>query len=251
MTSPAAGVAGGPSRIVRLGLFIVTGSVAAVVGAYIDWLWWPHYSGLMLTILAGVILVAGVIVALISRRTVRRSGLLIVVVAVGLVVGQNLGPDREPLIYQGGGTMTLRLASPTVATATGAADCTNVASQTEFQVTGDPNMRLDTPARPFLTVYLTVGDRWQAIDDAPRKDGIRFAITTDVAQIPADGKPVSIGMQATEASTIEASFSNAGGSLSFAGLQSQSGPDDTGESLDYAGTLEWTCGAVVSETEGG
>ncbi len=248
MTSSVSPTVGGGGRTMLLGLLVVAGSIAAVVGAYVDWLWWPDYSGLLLTLLAGLILVGGSIITLIGSGVVRRVGLVVVAVAIGLVAGQNLGPSREPLIHQAGGTMTLRLASPVVATATGPADCTNVASQTEFQVTGDPNMRLDTPSRPFLMVYLNAGDRWQAIEDAPRKDGVRFEITSNDALVPADGKPAFIGMEATGASTIESRFGNAGGSLRFAGLAPKSGPDHTGDSIDYAGTLEWTCGAVMSET---
>lgn len=223
--------------------------VSAVLGAYIDWLWWPVYSGLMLTLYAGVILLMGGVMTVVGRGIIRRIGLVILVVGVGLVAGQNLGPSREPLIYTADGTMTLRLTSPVVATATSPADCTNVASETEFQVSGDPNMRLDTPSRPFLQIYLNRGDRWQAIEDSPRKEGVRFQITSNEPEIPADGKPLQVGMRATETSTIEATFANTGGSLRFSGLSPMSGSDYTGESLDYAGTLEWTCGRVVSETE--
>lgn len=42
---------------------LVLGAVlllAAVVGAYVNWLWWPVYSGLMITLVAiGLLLVGG------------------------------------------------------------------------------------------------------------------------------------------------------------------------------------------------
>lgn len=141
--------------------------------------------------------------------------------------------------------MTLRLMSPIVATATGPADCQNVASATEFQVSGDPNMRLDTPDRPFVSVYLNVGDRWQVLRDAPSKDGLLLHIGITGALVPDAGKPSTVGMQAAESSTLESTFSNAGGSIRFAGLVAQTGPDFSGESMNLAGTVEWTCGAAL------
>lgn len=200
---------------------------------------------ILLVALGIALALAALLVALVGRGTVRRIGLLIVAVGIGLVVGQNLGPSREPLIAQFGGTMTLRLESPVVATATSPADCHNVVNETEFQVTGDPNMRLDSPNRPFVMVYFNVGDRWAAIEDAPRKNGVRLEITSNEALVPDDEKPAFVGMQAMESSTLEASFSNEGGSMRFAGLAAQPGPGYTGESLDFAGTIEWTCGEAL------
>ncbi len=43
---------------------------------------------------------------------------------------------------------------------------------------------------------------------------------------------------------LESTFSNEGGSIRFAGLGAQVGPDFTSESMDLAGTLEWTCEAA-------
>ncbi len=156
MTALTALTADERGRATVLVILVVAGSLAAVLGAYVDWIWWPVYSGLMLTIAALAILLVGAIVAFVGRATVRWIGLVVLAVGIGLVAGQNLGPSREPLIYQPGGTMTLRLESPIIASATSPADCTNVGSETEFQVTGDPNMRLDTSDHPFVFVYLNV-----------------------------------------------------------------------------------------------
>ena len=141
--------------------------------------------------------------------------------------------------------MTLRLESPVVGVATGPANCTNVASATEFAVSGDPNMRLDTPDRPFVSASLDRGDRWQVLRDTLRKDGVLLNIGITGALVSDAGKPSTIGMQATESSTLASTFSNQGGSIRFAHLVAQSGPDFSGESMDLAGTLEWTCGAVL------
>jgi len=240
-TAPSAG----RSRWLQVAIATSVFAVASIVGAYLDWLWWPVGHGLVITIAAAAILLAGGVGVLVSRGTVRRVSLAILVAGVGLLVGQNVGPSREPLV-QSGGTMSLRLESPVVATTTSPAICQNVASGTEFQVNGDPNMRLDsTNGSPFVMVYLNVGDRWDAIEDAPRKDGVRLTITIDSALVPDSGKPSSVAMEATASSTLESSFSNQGGSIHFAGLVPKNGPDFTGGSMDLAGTIEWTCGQVV------
>jgi hypothetical protein len=219
--------------------------VAALAGAYIDWMWWPLYSGLMLTIGAiAILLVGGVLwlIGLVRRGIVRRIAIAVLAVGVGLLAGQNLGPSREPLIYQFDGTLTLHLTSPMVADGTGPANCINVASASEFSVTGDSNMRLETPDRPFVDVYLDAGDRWEAIDDGPRKDGVRFQIGLTAAEVTEAGKPMTADMQAAASSTLEPTLSNAGGSLRFSGLVPRIAADLPGESIDLAGTLEWTCG---------
>lgn len=223
--------------------------LAAIVGAYLDWLWWPVYSGLTITLAAAAILLAGGIVTLIGRvsgRTmVRRAALVIVAVGIGLVAGQSLGPSREALLIPSEGTLTLRLDSPVVAVATGPVTCTNVASATEFSVTGDPNLRLDTPDQPFVSIYVNRGDRWRVLRDVPRKDGVLLNIGITGIRVSDSGKPSTVGMQATETSTLESTFGNEGGSIRFANLVTQSGPDFNGQSMDLAGTLEWTCGAVA------
>jgi hypothetical protein len=219
---------------------------AAGVGAYLDWIWWPVYSGLMLTLAAIAILAVAGSLTLIARHhgRVRRVGFVTIAIGVGLLAGQNLGPSREPLIHQFGGTMTLRLEAPVVAVATGPADCTNVARATEFSVTGDSNMTLDTADRPFVMVYVNVGDRWKAIDGVPRKDGVRLDLGLEGRLATEAGKPVATQMQATPSSTVVATFGNAGGSIHFANLVARTGPDSTGEQMDLAETLEWTCGEV-------
>ena len=236
----------------RITFWLILGAslvVAAIVGAYVDWLWWPVYKGLVLTLAAVAILVVAGILALAGRGNVRRGAMVGLAVGVGLLIGQTLGPTREPLILTDGGRMTLRLESPVVATATGPANCTNVVSETEYQVSGTPNLRLEEMNRVWDTVYITVGDRWEAIEEGPRKDGVRFSIWgTDLA-IATDGAPSMAEMQAVESSIIDATFTNEGGSARFANLAPRAGPDLTAAPMDLAGTIEWTCGPVVLEQE--
>jgi hypothetical protein len=137
---------------------------------------------------------------------------------------------------------------PVAATATGPAICTNVASATEFAVSGDSNMTLDTPDHPFVLIATDVGDRWRVLRDAPRKDGVLLRIDVSGRLVTDAGKPGTIGMWAAGSSTLTSTFSKTGGSIRFAGLVAQTGPDYTGESLDLAGTLEWTCGGANSVT---
>jgi hypothetical protein len=230
-----------PSLLVGAAAFVV----AAIVGAYLDWILWIAYDGFMVTLVAGLILLIGGLVAVLGRGTARRKGLLALAVGIGLVAGQNLGPTREPLIYHTGGTMTLRLESPGIAIATGSADCTNVASETEFAVSGDPNMNLETPERRSISVYANVGSRWDARDGASRKNGVRLDILATDAAIQGNGNPTMVVMGLTDSSTLESSFSNAGGWLRFAGLVAQPRDDFTGPPVDLAGTLEWSCGAIL------
>lgn len=219
--------------------------LGAIAGAYLNWLWWEIGYRPGATILGVAILVVGGIVALIPRGIVRRIGLLIVAVGFGLLAGQSLGPSREPLISQSGGTMTLRLESPVIAVATGSADCTNVASETEFSVQGS----LDQPPGPLGSptgISIQLGDRFSYPRDNSRTDRVRLEIEVITELVPGSIKVLDrIGMEATESSTLESTFSNEGGSIRFADLVALGGPVYTGESMDLAGTLEWTCGAAL------
>lgn len=223
--------------------------VAALAAAYLNWIFWvPEYGyGLMIALAAAATLAVGAVVAVLGRVSggawLKRVALVILAVGVGIVAGEALGPSREPLIATQNGTMTLHLVSPVAATASGPASCANVASATEFSVNGDPNMRLDTPDSPSVWVFADVGDRWKVRRETPRKDGVWLRIDVMQTSIKDGAKPGTLSMQATASSTMTSTFSNSGGSIRFAGLTAQTGPDFTGESMDLAGTLEWTCGA--------
>ena len=187
------------------------------------------------------------IVAALGRGRVRRVGLLGLAVAAGLLIGQNLGQPANRSSTPTAVTMTLRLESPIVVAATGPADCTNVASETEFQVDGTPNLQLNEMNRVWDSVSLTFGDRWEAIEDGPRKDGLRLSIWgTDLA-IPADGAPSMVEMDAAESAIVEATFTNEGGSARFSNLAPRAGPDMNAAPMDLAGSIEWTCGPVLQE----
>jgi len=216
----------------------------AVAGAYLNWLWWEIGYRPLAGILGVAILIVGSIVVLIDRVIVRRVGLLILALGFGLLAGQNLGPGREPLI-DSHGTMTLRLESPVIAVTTGSADCTTVASETEFSVQGaldQPPGQLGSPTG----ISIQLGDRFSYPRDNSRTDRVRLEIEVITELVPRSIKVLNkIGMEATESSTLESTFSNEGGSIRFADLVALGGPVYTGESMDLAGTLEWTCGAAL------
>ncbi|HTE66942.1 MAG TPA: hypothetical protein VK736_11895, partial [Candidatus Binatia bacterium] len=163
----------------------------------------------------------------------------------GLLAGQMMGPGREPLINQPGGTMVLRLESPVVAVITGSADCQNVGSQSEFLVLGTPDQVPGQLSLPAIIV-LQSGDRWAYPRDNSRRDRVRLEIGVTTRLDPVSGKTLTaIGMEATDSSTLESTFGKDGGSISFGDLGALEGPAYTGESIDLAGTFEWTCGAPV------
>jgi hypothetical protein len=224
---------------------LLVGLAAGVVGAWIDWLWWPVYVGLTLTLAAIAITIVGGILALIPRRPVRLVGVVVLAVGIGLLLGQNLGPSREPLLVRDG-SITIRLEAPYQAMATGPATCSTVESGTEFSIYGDPNLRLDTAGEPFVMIATDTGNRWRVRSDAPTKDGVLLQIGITQALVAEDGKPSTTGMQATPSSTLESTFTPDAGRIRFAGLSPMTGVDYNGDSIDLAGTVEWTCGSAAS-----
>jgi hypothetical protein len=242
-----------PNRVLWSAIGVLAFVAGVAIGAYGDWMMWLAYSGFMLAIaFIGVVLVSGML-AVAARGTARRVALVGLVAGVGLIAGQNLGPSREPLITTEGGTMTVRLVSPVAIVATGTATCVNVASETEFAVSGDgfgfPTARLPGLGRAVGSVSFDSGDRWVAVNGSQRSGGVRLDIMVADERIPADGFPVSAVMVATEASTLEATFDNGGGTIRFAGLEAQTRQGLTGEPIDLAGTIEWTCGDVLHGDE--
>ena len=221
-----------------VGLAIV-GLGAAVVGAWLDWLWWPVYSGIVITLVAVALLIVGGLIAVIPRRRVRQTGFVLLTIAAGLLVGQVFGPSREELIVTEG-TMTLTLDSPTAETSSIMATCSLVPSGTEFSISGDPNMRLDDGS--FVSVYINRGNRWEVLRDVPRTNGVRLEIAV-MGELVTDDKPTAVGMQSVPSSTITSTLTNEGGRVEFARLSPMTGIDYSGESLDLSGTIEWSCGS--------
>ncbi len=220
-------------------------AAGAFAGAYLNWFWWEIGYRPLAIMLAVAIMVAGGAVWLIRRVVARRVGLGLAAVAFGMLAGQYLGPVRESLIERPGGLMTLRLDSPVAATVMGVADCSNAASGTEFLVVGTPERQTGELGLPDgITVQL--GDRWAYPRDNSRTDRVRLEVAS-TTQLEPDGIKARsrVGMEATEASTLASNFSTEGGSIRFRDLAPHDGPGYTGESIDFEGTLEWTCGPAL------
>jgi hypothetical protein len=108
-------------------------------------------------------------------------------------------------------------------------------------------MRLEALATRLGPVSILVGDRWDAVDEGPHKDGVRLVFMGTAERIPDSGIPTMVVMEATAASSLTSTFSNDGGSMRFEGLAPRIRADLTGEPLDLTGTIDWTCGVVVAE----
>ena len=94
-------------------------------------------------------------------------------------------------------------------------------------------------------ISIQLGDRFSYTRDNSRADRVRLEIEVTTELAPGSIKALnSIGMEATESSSLESTFSSEGGSIRFADLVALGEPVYTGESMDLAGTLEWTCGAA-------
>ncbi|MGI8791994.1 MAG: hypothetical protein ACR2H3_02265 [Acidimicrobiales bacterium] len=235
-------------RVVIIVVAVIGLTLGAIAGAWLNWIWWEIGYRPLVVILGLAILMVGGIMAMIRRWIVRRSGLVVLAVGLGLLAGQSLGPSREPLINQWGGTMTLRLESPNLAVLTGTADCTNVASETEFLVHGSPDSSPGQLGLPGITAQL--GDRWSYPRDTSRTDRVRLEIVIPTHLVPGSIKVLNmVGMEATESSTLAATFTNEGGLIRFSDLGTMRGEPFTGESIDLAGAFEWTCGPAPLDVE--
>ena len=233
----------------RRGLFmavlIVVGLAAAAIGAYLDWLWWHPTQGIIVTLMAiGVILLTGLLF-LFRRSLTTRLAFIGLAIGVGLLIGQWLGPSREPLAIADG-TMTMRLDGPVQAEATGRALCQTVASGQELYVSQDINARLELDgvqpeAYPFVSGSFARGDRWQP-DEGGRDDGLVVTIYMNSAVEPADG-PTELYLHSDPSSAIEADEDGSNGSVRFSGLVVRSGEVEAilGVDGEVTGTLEWSC----------
>ncbi len=233
-------------RGVFIGVLVVVGLAAAAIGAYLDWLWWHPSEAIVITLVAiAAILLAGLLF-LFRRTLTTRLAFIGLAIGVGLLLGQWIGPSREPLTVSTG-TMTLTLGGPVQGVATGPADCSTVPSGEELQVTMDPNTRLEIPgvepqAYPFVSSTFAFGDRWQP-DEGSRDDGLVVSIYMNAALVPADGAPTELWLDSDPSSTIEHRQTGNNEIVQFSGLAVTSGEVAAilGTDGDVTGTLEWTC----------
>jgi hypothetical protein len=233
------------NRWMSYALLAVVGLAFAVIGAWLDWKWWHPTKGITITLVAiGLLLLAGVL-ALLRRPLTRRIAGVGLLMGVGLIAGQILGPSRPP-IQASSGTMTIRLSEPGPMEATGRADCETVADRSQFQISGDPNIRLEGSgltgdARPFISASVTGGDMWEP-ETGVRDDELSASLYANSAMDVADS-PTEVVLVSDPTSVLSGEVTALEGALSFSGLVVQQGSGSTFiPGIDSAvGTIEWSC----------
>jgi len=230
-------------RVIAIGLF----AIAAVLGAWWDWILWPVYSGLMITIGAIAVLLVAVFLRVIPLRRSHQLALLVAAVGVGVLAGQNLGPSR-PALTQTEGTITVTLTSPNATTGTAPATCSMDSAATELSLSGDSNLRLDVlptdataPAdidqRAFVGMTVSVGDRWMDGPESRPDSVLLSALVSGVS-----GKSAESRMVTGASSPVALHWDPHGGTMSFSGLmQDTRFAEASGDPIDLAGTITWTC----------
>ena len=218
---------------------------AAALGAYAHWVLWLAVDALMIFLAGGALLVGALLVAMVPKPAVRRLSLFPLVAAAGLFVGQWIGPSR-PALLGTAAVVTATLERPGITTGEGRGSC-QTAGGSELQVAGDVRLeiRADDPSAPadidqreFVTIYLTVGDRWR--DRAiHRSDNVDLLVVVGSA---AANEP-EVALAADDGSRIELAWTEDAGSVRFDRLvvdPSRSGVA-SGGTVDLAGTISWTC----------
>jgi hypothetical protein len=226
-------------------VLLVIGVAAALIGAYLDWMWWHPTKGILITLVAiGALLLAGVLAAL-RRRVASRVALGALALGAGLLIGQAVGPSREaPQLAAG--SMVLRLDSPVAAEVSGPADCQTVPAGDQLQVSGDVNTRLPIDGMepheyPTVTPGVSFGDMW-APDSGRRDDEISVSLYLNAAFVSGDG-PTELRLRSTPSSQLASSLDGNSGRISFSGLVVTEGevPAVLGADGDVTGVLEWSC----------
>jgi hypothetical protein len=218
---------------------------AAAIGAYAHWILWHPMDGVLIFLAVGAALLAAGAMAIVLKRGDRRLALVPLVVGVGLLAGQGLGPSREELQHDDG-TLRVTLERPNATSGAAAALCETVASGSELQVGGasrldiradDPTIPADIDQRAFVNISLRVGDRWR---DAAvhRSDNIDLHVI--VGGVVADEPEVRLA--ANDDSLLEIEWTNDGGTARFDRLVVDRSEDAaSSEPIDLAGTISWTC----------
>lgn len=230
----------------RLGLLLIPLAVGAVVGAYLDWMWWHPSSGILITIAAGGLLVLSVLAWTSRWNPIRLAVLWVALFAIGLLLGQNFGPSRPPITLVSG-SLAVELAEPADAQpAAGSADCQLTPDGRNFQVSGDPNIRVEIGDQPReeqdnLQVSIARGDMWQ--HGEPRSDGWSLIVAvSDTGPFTDDEVPDIWYMTSAPSSELTGDGTQAAGSLAFDGLVLNAGQSQgVDEPIEVSGTIEWSC----------
>lgn len=222
----------------------VTFASAAALGVYAHWVWWDPYDALWIFLTVGVLLLGALILGVSRRSGMRRRSLVPLVGAVGLLLGAWFGPSR-PALQQIDALVTATLERPGVSTGQGRGSC-QTAGASELRLDGemrlriwadDPSAPADVDQRAFVSIFLSVGDRWR---DRPihRSDNVDLMVL--VGSVAADEPDVAL--VADDGSLIELAWTEDAGSVRFDRLVvDTSRSEASGAPIDLAGTISWTC----------
>jgi hypothetical protein len=228
--------------------------VGAVVGAYLDWRMWHPTSGIVVTIGAIGLLIVGAL-ALASRwHPIRPVAYGLLAFAVGAILGQNFGPSRPPISLVSG-TVTLELTEPAdAAPITGRADCQLTRGGDNFEISGDPNLRLqigDQPLEQRDPIHVAVGrgDMWEYGAESRADGWSLLLIIGDAGPFTDEEVPTEVAMASDASSEITGSGDQRAGSVSFSGLVPKDMGLGAGEAVDLSGTLSWICDGPSADPE--
>lgn len=235
------------SPMLAIGALAVLALIGAAIGAYLDWKWWHPTSGIVVTIGAVGVLLVGALAWASRWRPIRPLAFGALAFGIGAILGQNFGPSRPP-ITQAAGRLTVELTAPANAEPiTGPADCQLTPDGQNFQISGDPNLRLqigDQPLEQRDAVQISVarGDMWEYGAEA-RADGWSLIVTvSDTGPFTDEGVPAIWFMESGGESQLVGTGTQEQGSIRFDGLvldaQQSQGAD---EPMELAGTIEWSC----------
>ena len=229
--------------------------IGVAVGAYLDWRMWHPTSGIVVTIGAIGLLLIGALASATGPKPIRPAAYGAVVLALGAILGQNIGPSRPP-VNQVGGTMMVELTEPADAEPiNGRAQCQLTPDGDNFEVSGDPNLRLQIgdqllEQRDPIQVALARGDMWEHGAES-RSDGWSLlVIVGDAGPFVGDEMPSEVTMATDASSDLTGNGDQRTGSLSFSGLVWKDIGLGTGDPMELSGTVTWTCNGPPADPEG-
>jgi hypothetical protein len=230
----------------RLAVLLIPLAVGAALGAYLDWMWWHPTSGILVTIMAGGLLVVSVIAWSSRWEPIRPVVLWVAAFAIGMLLGQNVGPSRPPISLVSG-RLTVELTEPAGAQPMGGrADCQLTPDGRNFEVSGDPNFRIEIGDQPreeqdAVQISIARGDMWQYGE--PRSDGWSLIVAvSDSGPFTDEEVPGLWFRESGPSSELVATGTQEAGSIRFDGLAlNASQSQGVDEALDMSGTIEWTC----------
>ena len=230
------------------------GIVGAGVGAYLDWLMWHPTAGIVVTLGALGLLLLGAFAWASRWRPIRPVAYGVLAFAIGAILGQNFGPSRPP-ISLAAGTITLELTEPAgAAPITGRADCQLTPGGDNFEISGDPNLRLQIGDQPIeerdpIQVAVARGDMWEYGAESRADGWSLLLIVGDAGPFTDEDVPTEVAMASDAASELTGSGDQRTGSISFSGLVPADIGLGAGEQMDLSGTLSWTCEAPAADPE--